>query len=198
MKKKKYLILVIASLALLIIASQMVKNRGGINIKCTEEYPVSTGIVRYRQDDSRWKDTNLGKSKYTMESSGCVTTCIASAISESRKPLNPGELVMLLSDNGVFDGAGNMQWSKLAEIPGFHADVYSDLEPSYIDDCLSQGRYPIVKVHRKSLFSYHHFVLIVGSENGQYICIDPLKDGFTKLSDYSNRIYLVRCVWYEE
>ena len=132
-----------------------------------------------------------------MQSSGCVTTCISSAISKSGNPLNPGDLAKLLSDNGVFDGAGNMQWSKLDELNGFHTEVYSDLDPAYIDNCLSQGRYPIVKVHRRSLFSYHHFVLIVGSENGQYICIDPLKDGFTKLSDYGNRIYSIRCVWYE-
>ena len=68
----------------------------------------------------------------------------------------------------------------------------------YIDECLSAGHYPIVKVHRSSLFSYHHFVLIVGAEDGEYICMDPLKDGYTKLSDYGNRIYSVRCVWYEE
>ena len=133
-----------------------------------------------------------------METSGCITTCIASAISVTENPLNPQELVQLLNDNAVFDGAGNMQWGKLDELPGFHAEVYTDLDPAYVDKCLSQGRYPIVKVHRKSLFSYHHFVLIVGSEDGQYICMDPLKDGFTKLDDYSNRIYSIRCVWYEE
>lgn len=27
---------------------------------------------------------------------------------------------------------------------------------------------------------------------------NPLKDGLTKLKDYGNRIYSVRCVWYEE
>ena len=50
----------------------------------------------------------------------------------------------------------------------------------------------------KSLVSYHHFILIIGAEDGEYVCMDPLKDELTKLSDYSNRIYSVRCVWYSE
>lgn len=192
-----YGLLAIICIVGLTVASQLIKNRGGINIKCEVEYPVSSRIVHYRQDDDKWKDYNLGNSKYTMKSSGCITTCIASAISESDSPLDPKELVLLLNDNGVFDAAGNMQWGKLDEISGFHTMVYSDRDSEYIDQCLSQGRYPIVKIHRKSLFSYHHFVLIVGSEDGKYICMDPLKDDFTYLTDYGNRIYSVRCVWYE-
>ncbi len=185
----------VVGLCLILFLSQVYKNRGGVNVQCKVDYPVSEGITGYRQDDQRWKDYSLGTSKYTMQSSGCITTCIATAISESSGAMNPGELVNLLSANGVFDNAGNMQWGKLDEIPGFNTEVYSDPDPAYIDNCLSQGRYPIVKVHRKSLFSYHHFVLIVGAENGDYICMDPLKDGFTKLKDYGNRIYSVRCVW---
>lgn len=197
-KKSVLILLVIICTVGLIISSQIIKNRGGINVKCKEEYPVSPELVHYRQDNDEWKDYNLGDSKYTMQSSGCVVTCISSAISETNNPLNPEELVLMLNEKKVFDTEGNMQWGKLDEISGFHTTVYSDLNPAYIDQCLSQGKYPIVKVHRKSLFSYHHFVLIVGSENGDYICMDPLKDGFTKLSDYGNRIYSVRCVWYEE
>ena len=181
----------------LIILSQMVKNRGGVNISCDSEHPVADNLVCYRQDDAQWKDEKLGESKYTMKSSGCITTCIASAISVSEEPMDPGELVKMLSDKGVFDGAGNMQWGKVDEIPGFHAEVFSTPNQKDIENCLAEGRYPIVKIHRKSLFSYHHFVLIVGSKDGEYICMDPLKDSLTKLSDYGNRIYSVRCVWHD-
>lgn len=200
MKKRKILLVFITLIALLgiIAMSQVVKNRGGVNVKCSVEHPVSDKIVSYRQDDESWKDIHLGDSKYTMESSGCITTCIATAVSETDRALTPAELVNLLSEKGVFDSAGNMQWGVLDEIPGFEVTVYSDLSADYIDECLSAGHYPIVKVHRKSLFSYHHFVLIVGAEDGEYICMDPLKDGYTKLSDYGNRIYSIRCVWYEE
>lgn len=43
-----------------------------------------------------------------------------------------------------------------------------------------------------------HYVLIIGSEDGEYLCMDPLRDGITKLSDYGSRVYAVRCVYYRE
>ena len=178
--------------------SQLIKNRGGVDVLHVDHYDIPKSLVSYRQDDDRWKDYKLGDSKYTMKSSGCITTCISSAISESDNPLNPGELVKLLSSNNVYDNEGNMQWAKLAEIPGFHAAVFDEVDEKYINECLAQNRYPIVKVHRKSLVSYHHFILIIGAEDGEYVCMDPLKDELTKLSDYSNRIYSVRYVWYSE
>ena len=196
--KTKKVLLIIAIIIGVVILSQLYKNRGGVNVKCQSDYMVKEGLVSYRQDNPEWKDLHLGDSKYTMESSGCITTSIATAISESENPLDPGQLVTLLSDNGVFDEEGNIQWGKLDELPGFNTEVYGKPDVSAIDECLSQGRYPIVKVHRRSLFSYHHFVLIIGAENGEYICMDPLQDKLTKLKDYGNRIYSVRCVWYEQ
>ncbi len=38
----------------------------------------------------------------------------------------------------------------------------------------------------------------IGAENGDYICMDPLLDNLTKLSDYKNKIYAIRCVYYEK
>ena len=90
----------IAILALVFL-SQIVKNRGGLNVKCEVDYPVSENMVHYRQDDDRWKTIHLGESKYTMESSGCITTCIASAISESSGALSPGGVATLLSENNI-------------------------------------------------------------------------------------------------
>ncbi len=197
MKVIKRVLIIIVVIAIVVISSQIIKNRGGVNVKCQVDYPLTEGLSYYRQDDDDWKSLNLGNSEYTMESSGCITTCIATAISGNEDSLNPGQLVTLLSENNVFDENGNMQWGQLDEIPNFNTKVYSSPDVSYINECLSEGHYPIVKVHRKSLFSYHHFVLIIGTDGEEYICMDPLEDNLTKLSDYGNRIYSVRCVWYE-
>lgn len=199
-KKKLIITIIIGILCLtaIVVGTQVYKNRNGINVKCEKDHPVSEGLVSYRQDDPTWKDIHLGDSEYTMGSSGCITTCIATAISETEGAMDPGQLAVLLSNENVFDDEGNMQWTELNDLAGFHADVYSYVNAEYIEDCLSKGRYPIVKVHCNSLFSYHHFVLIVGSRDGEYICMDPLKDSLTKLSDYGNRIYSVRCVWYKD
>ena len=82
--KTKKVLLIIAIIGL-VIFSQLYKNRGGVNVKCQSDYMVKEGLVSYRQDDPEWKDLYLGDSKYTMKSSGCITTSIATAISESGK-----------------------------------------------------------------------------------------------------------------
>ena len=199
-KNKKIFIVLIICICLIgigIVGFKIIKDRGGVVISSKTNYLVNDQLKSYRQDDSQWKDDKLGKSKFTMETSGCIVTSIATAISQSDNPLNPGQLVELLSENEVFDSDGNLQWGKLEEISGFHTKVYDDVSEEYINECLEKHRYPIVKVHRKTLTSYHHFVLIIGSENGDFICMDPLEDDLTKLSDYGNKVYAVRCVWYE-
>lgn len=86
----------------------------------------------------------------------------------------------------------------LEQVDGFHAKVYSDITSQNIDACLENGRYPIIKVHRKTLTSYHHYILVIGAKDDDYVCMDPLEDDLTKLSDYGNKVYTIRCVWYEE
>ena len=171
------------------------KDRNGIVVKSSSDFPVNENIVAYRQDNDEWKSDKIGNSKYSMESSGCVITCIATAISDSRLAMNPGELNRFLSDHNVFDDEGNLQWGKIDEIDGLSADVYQEKSSDIIDGCLSTGHYPIIKIHRNTLFSYHHYVLVIGAEDGEYICMDPLQDKLTKLSDYNNKIYAIRCVY---
>lgn len=198
MKKKIIIgILVVLVLAGILMAIYVLKNRGGVKITCESDYKVNESLISYRQDDEQWEDDNIGKSNFTMGDSGCIITSIATAISQSKSPLTPGELNALLTEENVFDGEGNLQWGMLEQIDGFHVNVYSDITEQNIDTCLENGRYPIVKVHRKTLTSYHHYILIIGTENGDYVCMDPLENQLTKLSDYGNKVYAIRCVWYE-
>lgn len=198
MKKKIIIgILVVLALAGILMAIYALKNRGGVKITCESDYKVNENLIPYRQDDEQWEDDNIGESRFKMGDSGCIITSIATAISQSKSPLTPGELNALLTEENVFDGEGNLQWGMLEQIDGFHVNVYSDITEQNIDTCLENGRYPIVKVHRKTLTSYHHYILIIGTENGDYVCMDPLENHLTKLSDYGNKVYAIRCVWYE-
>ncbi len=152
-------------------------------------------VAAYRQDDEIWGEDTLGDSRFTMRSSGCLVTCIASAVSmETGKEMTPGVLNQILSDNQVYDSEGNIQWAAVDGIEGYHADVYQKVSETEIAQCLAAGHYPIVRVRMHGLGSFH-YVLIVGSEDGEYVCIDPLEDGLTRLSDYLNRVYAVRVVW---
>ena len=199
MKKKIIVLSVVIVFVMLCLAGLLYlkNNRGGVKVSCSNEYEINRNLLAYRQDDKIWKEDHLGTSKYTIGSSGCVITCIASVISETDMKMNPKEFNAFLFDNDVYDGEGNLQWGKLEAIDGFHVKVYTEISSQIIDECLSNNRYPIVKVHQNNIFSYHHYILIIGSENGEYICMDPLKDDLTKLSDYGNKIYAIRCVWYE-
>ena len=75
----------------------------------------------------------------------------------------------------------------------YQVEVYQDVSADIIDACLSEGRYPIVRV-RMYMLGNIHYVLIVGMQDGEYQCMDPLQDKLMKLSSYGNRVYAIRCV----
>lgn len=151
-------------------------------------------MILYRQDDARWGKERLGDSKYTMASSGCLVSSIASALSmESGEERTPGTLNAEFCAGDVYDAEGNLQWEQLSALHKYQVEVYQDVSADIIDACLSEGRYPIVRV-RMYMLGNIHYVLIVGMQDGEYQCMDPLQDKLMKLSSYGNRVYAIRCV----
>lgn len=170
--------------------------RNGVQIKPPRDKDISSDreIVLYRQDDERWGEDKLGDSRYTMKSSGCLVSSIASALSmESGVEETPGALNRKLSAGQVYDMEGNLQWEPLSALGDYRVDVYQEVSSDIIDACLSEGRYPIVRVRIYALGNIH-YVLIVGAQDGEYLCMDPLQDKLMKLSSYGNRVYAIRCV----
>ena len=172
--------------------------RGGSIVRAKGEDLLPKEAVTYRQDDMRWADDRLGDSVFTMRSSGCLVSCIASAVSiQADEEITPGELNQIFSENHVYDGEGNIRWAAIGQMPGYCAEVFSDVSGTEIEECLEAGNYPIVRVRVKGLGSFH-YVLIVGRRGGEYLCMDPLEDDLTTLSDYGNRAYAVRLVYWEK
>ncbi|MDE7185071.1 MAG: hypothetical protein K2O40_11515 [Lachnospiraceae bacterium] len=170
--------------------------RGGVQIKQSRYQDIlpEAEIVLYRQDDARWKKDRLGDSQYTMGSSGCLVSSIASALSmESGMEKTPGAFNAELSAGGVYDRKGNLQWEPLSALGNYRVEVFQEVSADIIDTCLSEGRYPVVRVRMYTLGNIH-YVLIVGVQDGEYLCMDPLQDKLMKLSSYGNRVYAVRCV----
>jgi len=181
------IIILAAGFTLLRLRGSVVVRPGGTELKAGQ-------VAAYRQDDATWADDTLGDSRFTMRSSGCLVTCIASAVSmETGKEMTPGALNQIFSENHVYDSEGNIQWTAVDGIEGYRTDVFQKVSEAEIAQCLAAGHYPIVRVRMHGLGSFH-YVLIVGSEDGEYVCIDPLANGLTRLSDYLNRIYVVRIV----
>ncbi len=170
--------------------------RGGVQVRAPKDRDIlpDAEVVFYRQDDERWREDHLGDSDYTMGSSGCLVSCIASAVSmESGREETPGILNAKLSEEKAYDGEGNLQWEPLSGLEEYQVDVYSEVSTDIIDACLLEGHYPVARV-RMYILGNTHYVLIVGVKDGKYLCMDPLKDGLTELSYCGNRVYALRCV----
>ncbi len=170
--------------------------RNGVQVKAPEGTTIlsASEIVCYRQDDARWAEDTLGYSKYTMHSSGCLVSCIAAALSmDSNVEETPGTLNARFSSAQVYDEEGNLLWGCLSDLGDYRVDVFSEVSSRLIDGCLTEGRYPIVRVRIHGLGSFH-YVLITGILDGEYLCMDPLQDDVMPLSAYGRRVYGIRCV----
>lgn len=193
--RKLILGLILCGIIVLGLGFLFLRLRNSVVVKADERKSFLGEIAAYRQDDERWSADLLGNSSYTMESSGCLVTCIASAISmEKGKEITPGELNKIFSKNNVFDAEGNILWAGIESIDRYSVIVFEGVSESEIYQCLDEGHFPIVRVRVNGLGNFH-YVLIVGVEDNEYICMDPLKDELTKLSDYMNRVYAVRVVY---
>lgn len=182
-----------------------VRGDKGIAIKPEEDRGVGK-VVLYGQKDKEWSDDNLGSSAYSMRNSGCLTTCIASALSAqwesdgTGRPMTPGELNELFGEQGVYNDSGDILWDNLREaLPQAEVLVASSVSAGEIDRLLAQGRYPVVKV-KVSGHGAQHWVLLVGSEDGEYLCMDPLLDKgeLVPLSAHGRVVYRMRCVYWRE
>lgn len=197
MKKKRVVISILVLVFIVVGGVALglaVRLRGSVRIRPAEQHALPEQIVFYSQDDKEWAIEYLGDSPYTIVNSGCLVTCIASALSMNGDRVTPGELNALFSENAVYDAEGNMQWANLAKLDGFQVEVYERVSEADIARCLSEGHYPIVRVRVQGIGNIH-YVLIVGTEDGEYLCMDPLRGELTKLSDYLGLVYAVRCVW---
>lgn len=195
MKKRNVFLIIILAAVLFLAAFGLLRIRNGHTVKPENSFSIEDEVVRYRQDDERWADEKLGTSEYTMKSSGCLVTCISSALSMERaEEVTPGELNRQFSEADVYDTDGNLLWEQLRETGEYEADVCQDVSAEIIEDYLREGKYPIARVRMNGIGNYH-YVLIVGADENSFLCMDPLRDEITPLSHYLNRVYALRCVY---
>lgn len=152
----------------------------------------------YSQRDGAWAGNSLGSSKDTMDSSGCLTCCIAASLkAQGIYDYTPGQLNRLFNQEDVYNGNGAIVWGSMeAALPGVSVNLDNDVSSGSINRMVEQGRYPIVKVRRKN--GAVHWIMLTGTEKDtfDFTALDPI-DGYVHLSDYSNLIYGVRVVGME-
>ena len=188
-------ILVLALACILTAAAIWMTHRGkgGIQIAGDAYYAGSfplEGYFDYHQMDKKWAGNPLGEARDTMGSSGCLTCCIAASLKgQGIYDYTPGQLNQLFNDHGVYNESGAIIWKNLEEaLPGVTVDLDGQMSSAFINRMIEQGKYPIVKVRRKS--GAVHWIMLTGTEEDSYdiTAMDPI-DGYVHLSDYANTIY---------
>ncbi len=181
------------------------KGRGekGIVLQPKKDNAVGA-VVGYSQKNPEWAEDKLGDSPYKMAGSGCLTSCIASALSSQQeatgigKKVTAGELNHFFSQKEVYNEQGDLVWSRLEEaMPEITVLVASSVKQTEIESLLAKGYYPIVKVKVGGHGAFH-WVMLAGSRDGEYICMDPLKENgeLVSLKTHGNMVYRMRCVYW--
>ncbi len=213
MKKKRRVIVLICVVCILLAipVGYTIRTRGSVHVESQSDYTADE-TVYFLQKDPRWGDETLGNSSYTMASSGCLTTCIAAELqiqdiavpeiqkatdSDNENTITPGNLNKYFSQQGVYDVEGNIQWDALEQTLGVDVSRLQagEISNDKLDTLLSEGFFPIVFV-RVNGWGNFHFVLITGSIDGEFLCMDPLNEQQVDvpLSRYGDRIYAVRYI----
>lgn len=185
-------IVLICIAGLIAAGAAAVRVRGSVRVGRTYLDDVRYCNVRYRQDDIRWAEDRMGDTSYRLKGSGCLVTCIAAALS-GEETVTPGELNAEFFRKGVYDAEANIQWGVLDHMEEVEVDVYGKVTQQEIEECLENGCCPILRV-RRHILGGSHFVLVVGVEDHEFICMDPLEDELRNLSDYGGLVYSLRCV----
>ena len=143
------------------------------------------------QTDARWGKHKLGKSGYTIASSGCTLCCVAMALSSQGKVITPDELNRLLVNAGGFTDGGLIIWKNLTVHDGRTVAPVRNSHQAILDN-LKARRPVIAKVALQG--GIIHWVLIVGVRNGRYRVADPLDGTYSGkyLDAVSDGIYAIR------
>ena len=131
-----------------------------------------------------------------MGSSGCLVTCLATLFDLYGESVTPGELNRLFTEQGVYNASGDVIWGNISSVyPEATVTVYKTVDEQAIEAALDQQQYPLVRV--KNLGDgYWHWVLLLGSGDDGYLCMDPLysEKEARPLSAHGNTVYSWRLV----
>lgn len=207
MKRRKRRILVVFFALFLLAAGlagiRVIRHHGdkGVTLKAAAHHPLPDAVYFF-QKDSHWKEDHLGASRFTMESSGCLTSCIASALSTQHQAsgigssITAGELNLLFSENQVYNEQGDIVWSQMEEaLPDVEVRTYDSVDTDEMEALLAEGCYPVIKVRIHGTGAFH-WVLVLGSQDGIFFCMDSLREEQSPvpLTEFGEKGYRMRCV----
>lgn len=148
--------------------------KAGIRVTPSEVYkPRNTKV--FLQNDPQWANDLMGSSKFRLGGHGCLVSILASALNDLGCETNPKELNRVFTEKGVYNSEGEVVWYKISEaFSGISYDYKRVFSGKTLQNDLAEGRLPIVMVryHKTGVF---HWVLVIGTDGGDFLIIDPLK-----------------------
>ena len=193
-RKTRHIVILLVCIVAAIAGFILMRFRGSVAVHAGDAILLNREVVFYRQDDERWASETMGNSAYTLRESGCLVSCIASAVTMMGDEKTPYALNEMFSRQNVFDAEGNLLWDNLRNTGEYEADVFGSVTDEFLENLLKDGKYPIIRVRMYGVGNFH-YILIVKAEGGEYYCMDPLRNGLIPLSQYGNRVYALRCVY---
>lgn len=202
------LVLAMALMAVLVLVGMMFskKQPGSGTVLLPEQSIPVTEPIFFMQKDPEWAEDKLGISKDTMASSGCLVTALASGLDMQAKAeksefyITPKSLNQVLTASGAYTDGGAIIWDKLKKaLPQTDVIVPENVSREAISDLLEHGKFPAVKVRVGGNGAYH-WVLLIGAEDGHYVCMDPLSESGepVSLAFFGDRVYSMRTVFLKE
>jgi len=136
-------------------------------------------LVRYSQQDPRWKDDRIGKGPGTIGYLGCALTSVAMYISGWGFPETPGTLNKKLTARGGFVGEA-IVWAAVTQLyppiqsRGLTLCYHTDAPLAQIDASLTNGQPMIVEVDSSPAPGLQtHWVLLYARQGNDYLILDP-------------------------
>ena len=204
-KKGYFLPLFLLAVILSVLSYFVVRTMGGCTVYPETEIPLPESTVFFFQKDAEWGNDHLGTSKDTMASSGCLVSALAAGLDMQAARLGTpfsmtaGELNHVFSEKNVYTEHGAVIWGQVEQaVSGAKCQVADEVSSSLLDQWLKKGYFPVAKVRVKGTGAYH-WVLFIGTEGGQFVCMDPLREEKTpvSLAEFKNRVYAMRAVYFE-
>ena len=114
--------------------------------------------------------------------------------------MTAGQLNEVFSREDVYTESGAVIWNKIQEaVPGTICYVADTVNKNEIDQLLADGIFPVVKVRMGGVGAWH-WVLLTGTDENGYVCMDPMGEAEVpvSLSEFQDRVYSVRAVYFAE
>ena len=151
----------------------------------------------YAQKDPRWASEMLGTTQGdTLGTDGCLVTAASMALGNLGFTTNPSDLNARLTQADSFTPRGWLIWDGIRKVTDNRAQAryYDEVNPEIIQQCLTDGYYPLVQFYLPSGRS--HWAMIVRYSEQGFHMRDPLRTSKSPLifPRGTDAFKAVRCV----